>query len=86
MASSTNNMATTVYVALLFVMVTGLVVKAMTIDDVSENGDVTSILKTMQVKYLMSLRGRYNIAETIKQIISNDITWKSVIRSNEGRQ
>ena len=73
MASSTNNMATTVYVALLFVMVTGLVVKAMTIDDVSENGYVTSILKTMQVKYLMSLRGRYNIAETIKQIISNDI-------------
>ena len=73
MASSTNNMATTVYVALLFVMVTGLVVRAMTIDDVSENGDVTSILKTMQVKDLMSLRGRYNIAETIKQIISNDI-------------
>ena len=50
MASSTNNMATTVYVALLFVMVTGLVVKATTIDDVSENGDITSILKTMQVK------------------------------------
>ena len=73
MASSTNNMATTVYVALLFVMVTGLVVKATTIDDVSENGDVTSILKTIQVKYLMNLRGRYNISETIKQIISNDI-------------
>ena len=52
MASSTNNMATTVYVALLFVMATGLVVKAMTIDDVSGNGDITSILKTMQVKYL----------------------------------
>ena len=58
MASSTNNMATTVYVALLFVMVTGLVGMTTAMDDVSENDGVTRILKTMQVKYLMSLKRR----------------------------
>ena len=48
-------MAATVHVMLLFAIATRSVVTA-TIPEVGENGDVMSILKTMQVKYLTTLK------------------------------
>ena len=47
-------MATVADVMLLFAIVTASVVVATTLDD-GENGDVTSILNTMQVKIFIQL-------------------------------
>ena len=48
-------MAAAAHVMLLFAIATRSVVMA-TIPEVGENGDVMSILKTMQVKYLTALK------------------------------